>query len=119
MSLKSLLLVAVLLSLAFFPRFSSGANNLINSSDPYFSVQSSDDKELTLEMIKGKVAAIFYENKDVVENNMRLTKGCIKQTVLRADADRKRRFSATPHYRLFGRSLAVPGKMEKKTQETL
>jgi hypothetical protein len=42
------------------------------SLHPYFRVQSGDDKELTLDMIKGKVAAIFYENKDIVDANKRL-----------------------------------------------
>jgi hypothetical protein len=45
---------------------------LIGSAAPYFRVQSGDDKELTLDMIKGKVAAIFYENKDIVDANKRL-----------------------------------------------
>jgi hypothetical protein len=34
---------------------------LIGSAAPYFRVQSGDDKELTLDMIKGKVIAIFYD----------------------------------------------------------
>jgi hypothetical protein len=66
------MLVAALLSLAFFRGPSLAAGGLIGSAAPYFRVQSGDDKELTLDMIKGKVIAIFYETKDIVENNQRL-----------------------------------------------
>jgi predicted transcriptional regulator len=69
---KNLILVVTLLSLPVFQSSSLAASGLIGSAAPYFRVQSGDDKELTLDMIKGKVAAIFYENKDVVENNKRL-----------------------------------------------
>lgn len=69
---NNLILVITLLSLPVFQSTSPAASVLIGSAAPYFRVQSGDDKELTLDMIKGKVAAIFYENKDVVENNKRL-----------------------------------------------
>jgi len=69
---KNLILVVTLLSLPVLQSFSLAASGAIGSTAPYFRVQSGDDKELTLGMIKGKVAAIFYENKDVVENNRRL-----------------------------------------------
>ena len=69
---KDLILVVTLLSLPVFQRYSLAANGLIGSAAPYFSVGSGDDKELTLDMIKGKVAAIFYENKDIVNANKRL-----------------------------------------------
>lgn len=68
---KSLILVVTLLSLLSL-RSSSPASDLIGSEAPYFRVQSGDDRELNLEMIKGKVIVIFYENKDIVENNQRL-----------------------------------------------
>ena len=68
---KNFLLV-LLLSVAVFQSSALAASGLIGSAAPYFRVQSGDDKELTLDMIKGKVAAIFYENKDVVENNKRV-----------------------------------------------
>jgi predicted transcriptional regulator len=64
--------VVNLLSLATFQSSSPAASGLIGSPAPYFRVQSGDDKELTLDMIKGKVIAIFYETKDIVENNQRL-----------------------------------------------
>ena len=69
---KSLMLVAGPLSLAFFCASPLAANGLIGSAAPYFRVQSGDDKELSLDMIKGKVVAIFYENKDIVDANKRL-----------------------------------------------
>jgi hypothetical protein len=69
---KSLILVVTLLSLLCLRGSSPAASGLMGSPAPYFSVQSGDDKELTLDMIKGKVAAIFYENKDIVDANKRL-----------------------------------------------
>jgi len=69
---KNLILVVTLLNLPVFKSSSPAASGLIGSAAPYFRVQSGDDKELTLDMIKGKVAAIFYENKDIVDANKRL-----------------------------------------------
>jgi len=68
----SLVLMIALLSLPVLQGFSSAASGLIGSPAPYFRVESGDDKELTLDMIKGKVAAIFYQNKDIVDANKRL-----------------------------------------------
>ncbi len=68
---KNLILVLMLLSLPFF-RGSSLASGLTGSQAPYFRVQSGDDRELTLDTIKGKVVLISYESKDIVENNTRL-----------------------------------------------
>ncbi len=70
--LTNLILLVSLLSLPVFQSSSLAANALIGYSAPYFSVQSGDDKELHLDMIKGKVIAIFYKTKDVVETNKRL-----------------------------------------------
>lgn len=67
-----ILMITLLLSLPFSRGSSPAASGLIGSPAPYFRVQSGDDKELTLDMIKGKVIAIFYETKDIVENNQRL-----------------------------------------------
>jgi hypothetical protein len=69
---RNLILVVTLLSLPVFQSSSLAASGLMGSAAPYFRVQSGDDKELTLDRIKGKVAAIFYENKDVVDPNKRL-----------------------------------------------
>jgi predicted transcriptional regulator len=64
--------MVTLLTTPFFRGSSLAASGLIGSPAPYFRVQSGDDKGLNLEMIKGKVIAIFYETKDIVENNQRL-----------------------------------------------
>lgn len=66
---KSLMLVVTLLSLPFFRGPSVVASRLIGSEAPYFRVQGGDDKEMALDMIKGKVILIFYESKDIVESN--------------------------------------------------
>jgi hypothetical protein len=69
---KNLILVLTLLTLPVFQSSSPAASDLMGPAAPYFRVQSGYDKELTLDMIKGKVAAIFYENKDIVDANKRL-----------------------------------------------
>lgn len=69
---KNLILVVTLLTVPIFQSSSPAASGLIGSAAPYFRVQSGDDKEPTLDRIKGKVAAIFYENKDIVDANKRL-----------------------------------------------
>ncbi len=69
---KTLMLAVALVSLPVFKSVSLAASGLIGSPAPYFRVRSGDDKALTLDMIKGKVAAIFYENKDIVDANKRL-----------------------------------------------
>jgi predicted transcriptional regulator len=68
----NLIFGVTLLSLPVFLSSSLTANGLIGSAAPYFRVQSGDDKVLTLDIIKGKVIAIFYENKDIVDANKRL-----------------------------------------------
>lgn len=71
--LQTNLVVGVtLLSLAVFPSGSLAASGWIGSPAPYFRVGSGDDKVLTLDMIKGKVTAIFYENSEIVDANKRL-----------------------------------------------
>ena len=69
---KNLIFLVTLRSLPVFQSSSLAVSGSRGAAAPYFRVQSGDDKELTLDRIKGKVAAIFYENKDVVENNKRL-----------------------------------------------
>jgi len=68
---EHLVLVVTLLGL-LLPQSASQASGLIGAEAPFFKVQSGDDKELTLEMIKGKVIVMFYEARDVVERNRRL-----------------------------------------------
>lgn len=67
----SVIVAVALLSLPFVRDFSF-ASELLGSKAPYFRVQSGDDRELTLDTIKGKVVLISYESKDIVENNTRL-----------------------------------------------
>ena len=67
-----ILTITLLLSLPFLRGSSLAADGLIGSAAPHFRVQSGDDKELTLDMIKGKVTAIFYGTKDIVENDKKL-----------------------------------------------
>jgi predicted transcriptional regulator len=66
---KNFILVVTLLSLVVFASSALTANGLIGSPAPYFRVRSGEDKVLTLDMINGKVTAIFYENKDIVDAN--------------------------------------------------
>ncbi len=89
MSQKSLMLVVTLLSLPLFQSSSPAANGLIGSPAPYFKVQSGDDKELTLDMLKGKVTAIFYENKDIVDANKALKDELNKLYYQQTDAIKK------------------------------
>jgi hypothetical protein len=69
---RNLIFAVTLLSQAVFPNGLLAASGLIGSPAPYFRVGSGDDKELTLDMIKGKVTAIFYENRKIVDANKRL-----------------------------------------------
>jgi len=62
-------------------------------SAPYFKVISGNNEELTLDDVRGKVAVIFYETKDVVEMNrplkVELNKfydaqpDCVKKAIIR------------------------------------
>ena len=58
---------ACLLVMLFGP--CTAASIDVGTKAPFFSVKSGDGKELTLDMLKGKVAVIFYESKEVVEKN--------------------------------------------------
>jgi predicted transcriptional regulator len=83
---RNLILVVTLLSLPFFLGPSVAASGLVGSEAPYFRVKSGDDRELTLGMIKGKVIVIFYESKDIVENNRRLKDELTKMYYEQTDA---------------------------------
>ena len=50
----------------------AGANPRVGSKPRFFKVKSGDDKELTLDMLKEKVAVILYETKEVIEKNQAL-----------------------------------------------
>lgn len=68
----NLIVSVILLSLPVFQSGALAASGLIGSPAPYFRVGSGDDKVLTLDMIKGKVTTIFYENRKIVDANKRL-----------------------------------------------
>lgn len=68
----NLIVSVILLSLPVFQSGALAASGLIGSPAPYFKVGSGDDKVLTLDMIKGKVTAVFYENRKIVDANKRL-----------------------------------------------
>jgi alkyl hydroperoxide reductase subunit AhpC len=44
----------------------------IGEDAPYFRVTSGNDEVLTLDMLKGKIAVVFYETKDTKEKNRAL-----------------------------------------------
>jgi len=67
---KNLILVVTLLSLSVFQSSAVAASGLIGSAAPYFSVGSGDDKVLTLDMIKGKVTAVFYESERTLATSL-------------------------------------------------
>jgi hypothetical protein len=107
------MLLAGLASLAFFPASPPAVYGLIGSPAPYFRVQSGDDKELTLDMIKGKVAVIFYQNKDIVDANKRL-KDELNMLYYEQDGNCKGPFSQTSHNRLLGRNSGSSGAYGKE-----
>lgn len=66
-----LIIMAISISISFMG-ISFGGAIKIGTDAPPFRVKSGDDKELTLDMIKGKAIVIFCETKDVVEKNRQL-----------------------------------------------
>ena len=74
MNRKTVLIImtmAVFLAL-LLPTVCMGEGLEVGADAPFFKIKSGDGKELTLDMIKGKVTVIFYENKDIVEENRKL-----------------------------------------------
>jgi cytochrome oxidase Cu insertion factor (SCO1/SenC/PrrC family) len=68
---KSVLIAAALLVLVLAP---TGAQAILGTSEPApsFSLVSGDNKKVTLDMLKGKVVALFYATRDTVEVNNEL-----------------------------------------------
>jgi len=77
MNLKAIIAAGLCFFLGF-PIVCMAANPKVGEKAPFFRVKSGDDKELTLDMLKGKVAVIFYETKEVVEKN-RAVKEALKK----------------------------------------
>lgn len=87
---KIFIIVVTLLIVPVLGGSSPAGSGLIGSPAPYFSVQSGNNEELTLDMILGKVAAIFYENKDIVSANKRLKDELSKLYFEQADTLKER-----------------------------
>lgn len=70
---KSVLIAAALLVWILLP---TGAQAILGTGEPApsFSLVSGDNKKLTLDMLKGKVVALFYATRDTVEVNDELQK---------------------------------------------
>jgi alkyl hydroperoxide reductase subunit AhpC len=70
---KSVLIATALLVWSFLPTVSQA---LLNKGEPApsFKVKSGDDKEVTLDTIKGKTIVLFYETRDAIHNNKDLKK---------------------------------------------
>jgi hypothetical protein len=66
------IVLLTLLSLVLCQGPSPAASGFVGSPAPYFSVWAADEKEVNLNMIRGKIAVILYENKDIVAANQKL-----------------------------------------------
>jgi hypothetical protein len=72
------------LGLCFFLSLSTlcaRANPKVGGNSPFLKVKSGDDKELTLDMLKGKVAVILYETNEVTEKNRALKEALKKRRI--------------------------------------
>jgi len=69
---KKITTVMVFNCLLFF--ILSSAELKVDDMAPFFSVRSGDEKYLTFDDLRGKVAIIFYESSDVVDKNKELKK---------------------------------------------
>lgn len=68
---KSVLIAAALLVLVLAP---TGAQAILGTGEPApsFSLVSGDNKKISLDMLRGKVVALFYATRDTVEVNNEL-----------------------------------------------
>ncbi|MGD0216006.1 MAG: hypothetical protein ABSC45_00655 [Desulfobaccales bacterium] len=65
---RALLLVGILTAWGALPGVAA-ASLSVGEPAPFFSVESGDDENLTLDMLSGKVIILFYETREVVEKN--------------------------------------------------
>ena len=65
---RTLLLVGVLTAWGALPDVAA-AYLTIGEPAPFFSVESGEDENLTLDMLRGKVIILFYETREVVRKN--------------------------------------------------
>ena len=69
--MRTLLLVVVLTAWGALPDVAA-TYLTIGKAAPFFSVASGDDENLTLDMLRGKVIILFYEDREVVKKNQEL-----------------------------------------------
>ena len=67
-SARALLLVGILTAWGALPGVAA-ASLSVGEPAPFFSVDSGDDENLTLDMLRGKVIILFYETRKVVDKN--------------------------------------------------
>jgi len=65
---RALLLVGILTAWGALPGVAA-ASLSVGEPAPFFSVESGDDENLTLDMLSGKVIILFYGTREVVEKN--------------------------------------------------
>ena len=66
--MRTLLLLGVLTVWVALPGVAA-AYLSVGEPAPFFSVESGDDENLTLDMLRGKVIILFYETREVVRKN--------------------------------------------------
>ena len=64
--------IFIILPFLLSPNISIAEELNIGTQAPFFKVKSGNNKELSLDMLKGKTVVVFYETKDVVEKNRKL-----------------------------------------------
>jgi predicted transcriptional regulator len=64
-----LLIIAALLAAAALPCSAQSPQALLGKPAPSFTVESGDGRRLTLDMLKGRVAVLFYETKETSRKN--------------------------------------------------
>jgi len=74
----------IAIGLCFFLALSTlcaAANPKVGKEAPFFRGRSRDDRELTLDTLKGKMAVILYETKEVTEKNRALKEELKKRRI--------------------------------------
>ena len=66
---KIVCLLLLVLGLGLMPPHARASNSALGKPAPPFEVKSGKDQKLTLEMIRGKIVVLFYEDRKVVDKN--------------------------------------------------
>jgi alkyl hydroperoxide reductase subunit AhpC len=66
---KIVCLLLLVLGLGLMPPHALASNSALGKPAPPFEVKSGKDQKLTLEMIRGKIVVLFYEDRKVVDKN--------------------------------------------------